>query len=216
MVAIDKQIASREWIGVPHGVSGFIRDFCHRINSEQEPRYIDVKPRAAGSVGECFESVTEKVAQDGGEIVFGWLVWEWPGVAVEAEHYAVWSDGQSYLDVAPHRVSRSKVLFLPDPAKTFDPNAGDRQVKQRVSFDGFPAAGEWVRLSAELDAYVHENTEGTKVKADRATFSRLSQNAREAQMRVIVELARARGRNDPCICQSGKKFKKCCGPLIQF
>mgnify|MGYP003336420767 CR=1 FL=1 len=22
------------------------------------------------------------------------------------------------------------------------------------------------------------------------------------------------GRNDPCICGSGKKFKKCCGPLI--
>ncbi len=22
------------------------------------------------------------------------------------------------------------------------------------------------------------------------------------------------GRNDPCICGSGKKFKKCCGPLV--
>ena len=24
------------------------------------------------------------------------------------------------------------------------------------------------------------------------------------------------GRNDPCVCGSGKKFKKCCGPLIGY
>jgi hypothetical protein len=33
------------------------------------------------------------VERDGGSVLNGWLIREWPKVIIEAEHHAVWSDG---------------------------------------------------------------------------------------------------------------------------
>ena len=38
----------------------------------------------------CFENVRDVIAGRGGEIVYGWLVWQHGGIFVEAEHHAVW------------------------------------------------------------------------------------------------------------------------------
>ena len=37
--------------------------------------------------------------------------------------------------------------------------------------------------------------------------------AREV-MALLAEEARATGRNDPCPCGSGKKYKRCCGLAV--
>ncbi|WP_370314947.1 SEC-C metal-binding domain-containing protein [Roseivivax marinus] len=37
-----------------------------------------------------------------------------------------------------------------------------------------------------------------------------------ASAHVLIGLASSRGRNDRCICASGRKFKKCCSPLIDL
>jgi len=62
----------------------------------------------------------------------------------------------------------------------------------------FPAAGSWqICVEAMAKRFTDSIREDGSVKGE--TFKK---NYSET------------GRNDPCVCGSGKKFKKCCGPLI--
>jgi hypothetical protein len=60
------------------------------------------------------------VARDGGEILYGWAIWEWPRVFIEAEHHAVWSKGGCLTDVTPQVPPADTILFLPDTERAYD------------------------------------------------------------------------------------------------
>ena len=52
--------------------------------------------------------------------IYGWSVWEWPKVFIEAKFHAVWKqpDG-SFLDIAPKSLPIPRVLFIPDPRRVY-------------------------------------------------------------------------------------------------
>jgi hypothetical protein len=39
---------------------------------------------------DCSNCVPQKLTHDGGRIQYGWSIWEWPWVFLEAEHHAVY------------------------------------------------------------------------------------------------------------------------------
>jgi preprotein translocase subunit SecA len=49
------------------------------------------------------------------------------------------------------------------------------------------------------------------VHSDFSSFSRDKQKQAKNNKRSPVEKTKKVGRNDPCPCGSGKKYKKCCG-----
>jgi uncharacterized protein YchJ len=57
---------------------------------------------------------------------------------------------------------------------------------------------------------------GVLVTMDRQVATALYQDTRRAHAQILIDLARATGCNEPCFCQSGRKFKKCCAPLIDL
>ncbi|WP_137892322.1 hypothetical protein [Ramlibacter sp. 2FC] len=91
------------------------------MSFESLPVFVEVRARADSESGECFGATAKQVAEHDGSCVYGWLIWEWPGILIEAEFHAVWQQPNgTLLDVAKKDDGESVVLFLPDPSKSFE------------------------------------------------------------------------------------------------
>lgn len=82
----------------------------------------------------------EKVRHDGGAIVFGWTIWEWPKVMLTAEFHAVWeSPDGDLIDITPKPQRETSIIFVPDrsyPAEfDFENRPRNRRHSLRVSVD---------------------------------------------------------------------------------
>ena len=65
---------------------------------------------------DCFVNVSRYAERFGGSIQYGWLIWEWPTIMIEAEFHAVWVTPQGALkDITPNPFGMGQVLFLPAP-----------------------------------------------------------------------------------------------------
>jgi hypothetical protein len=72
---------------------------------------------------DCFHNARKKVTQGGGRIVYGWAIWIWPRVYIEAEHHAVFepADGAPWIDPTPPHISDITArLFIEDPTAIYD------------------------------------------------------------------------------------------------
>jgi hypothetical protein len=108
----DKQIT-------PNSVTPKIQELCRSINPQMEPYYVDVRPDGVAVGGECFPNVAAKIARDGGELITGWAIWDWPRVMVEAEFHGNWmSPTGDVIDITPKPVGR--ILFLPDRSRKYE------------------------------------------------------------------------------------------------
>jgi hypothetical protein len=96
----------------------------------------DVCPAAARREGH--------VLSHGGQICYGWQIWEWPDVMIGAEFHAVWKDpGGKLHDLTPKPVPTDRV-FLPDPVKVYE----DRQVNNnRRALSDRPAVREFMEAA---------------------------------------------------------------------
>lgn len=98
------------------------------------PVWIPVMRDRFGLYGWCSDGVQEKVQNDGGQILYGWTIWEWPGVLLTAEFHAVWRNecGDLY-DITPKPSGETKILFVPDgrygPEFNFDKRPRNRRVR---------------------------------------------------------------------------------------
>lgn len=87
---------------------------------------------AYGLYGWCADGVLEKVKNDGGDIRYGWTIWEWPGVLLTAEFHAVWTDqSNALIDVTPKPHGEKQILFVPDSSVPSDFNFDDRPLNRR-------------------------------------------------------------------------------------
>jgi hypothetical protein len=64
--------------------------------------------------------------------------------------------------------------------------------------------------------YVHLSEYMEHIKRDYAYIKKLSAEEHIKNNRPKINLAQKMGRNDPCECGSGKKYKKCCLKHKQF
>jgi len=160
-------------------------------------------------------------------MVFGWTIWEWKGVWVEAEfHGVVYNDGQM-TDITPHD-GEEQILFLPDrQGKSFDGRTV-QSVMEPLSDD--PLVLEYLREADNMNRIRTQITnERRQPRMDELLYFqrvaalqlRLYQKqgidpvaAIVGAMGVQVGTVRGQpmrvGRNAPCPCGSGKKFKHCC------
>jgi uncharacterized protein YchJ len=198
----------------PREISHDVLTLCRRLVDNPEPLFINVTPLPDAAKNDCFQIVSDYTSRHGGTVIYGWQIWEWPLVFIEAEFHAVWKDNDNVLhDFTPKQISASRILFLPDPRRIY-------QGKQVINV--------WHKLSTQQDV-------DDFIKAREAEFEFMSRGDRATQHGVIeVKLTEAEEhaqilkrkavayqhiadrlqrieRNDRCPCDSGKKYKNCHG-----
>lgn len=108
-----------------------------------EPLFVPVISDPNGLYGWCSDGVLQKVSVDGGSIVFGWTIWEWPQIMLTAEFHAAWRDPDGKLvDVTPKPHREERILFVPDFSyrEDFDFDERPRNRRVRTRSDGDPGA----------------------------------------------------------------------------
>lgn len=186
----------------PATISKQISALCQKIDPEYKPFYIEVKPDKNSIPHECFENVNLRVQKQGGSIQYGWVIWEWPTIYIEAEFHVIWvSPSREFVDITPNDYGVNKILFLPDRDKTF---TGQRVDNVRISLRNDPNIIEFLKTAEQVFSAVEKND----IKAVRTLLSR-----KKELLGYLNGLNSKFGRNDPCFCGSGLKYKKCCGAL---
>jgi hypothetical protein len=92
MPAVDPAIFERKCTRRPKAVSKEILKLCADISPALVPIPVNVAPEPSAELNNCFHNVASIVAKNGGAILYGWSLWEWPRVFIEAEHHAIWDN----------------------------------------------------------------------------------------------------------------------------
>ncbi|QDV35651.1 SEC-C metal-binding domain-containing protein [Tautonia plasticadhaerens] len=117
----------------------------------------------------------------------GWIIRELPGWYLEAEFHGVWvSPAGQHVDLTS-RQGDAALLFLPDPGRAY-------------RGEGLPNRYLALSPSPEVQAVVRMEEMHARLRSEAESLGR----------RERVQPGSA-GRNDPCPCGSGLKYKKCCG-----
>ena len=215
---------------IPNSITNDILALCRELVVDPKPVFIRVTPEPGAESLDCFPAVEGYVEQHGGSVCCGWQIWRVPGFMVEAEFHAVWRDPNGRLhDVTPKQTSIDRILFLPDPERKYD----GRQVNnvRRPLRDDPKILSYFEECDREFEllnrgerAYQHG---AIQLVGDEAEEMRRIQDRKErltieimqpllgigepiSKQEPVRKISRP-GRNDPCYCGSGKKYKKCCG-----
>jgi SEC-C motif len=199
----------------PVAVTDPIRQLCERISPGVEPVYISITPDAKCKPLDCFGCVKRKVEMNDGRIQYGWAIWEWPGVFVEAEHHAVYEppEGPPWLDITPSPEPQiRRRLFLPDNAASYDfDNEGVLRDNIRLAPSNDPLIHQFFAASAERSRILNTVPGVGTISLDATTAARLSAVENE-KARLFLSLAmKYTPQSARCFCGSDKKFKRCHG-----
>lgn len=179
-----------------------LAQLCTSIVPGGTPTLVPIKPWGNALAGECFTNVDRYVREHGGRRLLGWRLMRWANIMVDSEAHAVWeSPAGELLDITPYKQSES--LFLHDPSLHF---TGYRIANRRLILTGSPLVAEMMRLQSYLDSILETSRVDEPAEAPEPLVAYLFQ----IQMMLKVDVSR----NDPCPCQSGLKFKKCCGRFL--
>ena len=94
--------------------------FCSAI-SNYNPSFIECKPLLDKPIGECFFIIPKHIRKYGGKQHFGWAIWEWPCVILEAEFHCIWEDNEGRVfDIVPRMINFSSILFVADTKRQYN------------------------------------------------------------------------------------------------
>jgi hypothetical protein len=190
----------------------FITKLCVEVSAGQVPVFVEVIPVAGAAINECFPNVDRKVQRDGGTMVLGWMIWESPGLFVEAEFHAIWqSEAGDLVDITPKSRPVDKILFLPQPDAVYS----GRQVNNvRRAVSGDPEVAAYLRTYDAMFEFLNRGARAEqhgvlslggkdvleyKVLADTLEMYEARLARRYSQYNPYL----------PCWCGSGKKGKWC-------
>ncbi|HET6427651.1 MAG TPA: SEC-C metal-binding domain-containing protein [Phycisphaerae bacterium] len=67
------------------------------------------------------------------------------------------------------------------------------------------------KKQAKLDELARRGLSTEEVEAEQAALAKAREERRKDPGKYQISADQTVGRNDPCPCGSGKKYKKCCG-----
>ena len=197
----------------PLEITQAVVDFCSIIQKGKMPEFLKVTPEKWTDVNHCFYNVKEKCKANGGSIQYGWAIWEWPTVMLEAEFHAVWESPDRRLkDISARNDGVEKVLFLKDQDRKFVFSIeGYRVDNKRKPFSNHPIIIEFIQL-AKTKFAIEEAATGSIKSIPSDQYLPIIKRMQLLQGMIYQGRHLGKiGRNSPCLCGSGKKFKKCCG-----
>lgn len=159
----------------------------------------------------------QKAEQNGGRVRYGWAIWEWPRVFIEAEHHAVYEapDG-SLHDITPSvpEDPQTARLFLRDDTAVYDfgnPNGPCRDnIRQPLAEDA--QIREYLQVAEDISAILMSIPGSGMVEVSDPVIASRLESLMKKSARLKREIAqRFTSQNAPCYCGSGQKFKRCHG-----
>jgi len=197
-----------------------VQTLCKKLVEQPEPIYLDVEQIDGMEVSDCTNNVAQMVAAKGGSVQYGWQIWQTQRL-VEAEFHAVWidSDGNPH-DITPKGMFNiTQILFLPDPTIVYTGrqidnvrvpvNENDELIKEFISINEryFEASNRGDLADQYGEIVATPEMVAIMMERDRISLKLLKEEP-TLQKKTFSKKV---GRNEPCPCQSGKKYKRCCG-----
>jgi hypothetical protein len=143
----------------PIEISEKVVRLCHQIIRDSQPMFLEITPDPGCKAKDCFENVRRKIEKEGGRIQYGWALWEWPQVFIEAEHHAVYepAGGPPWVDLTPCLRGSRRRLFLPDDTATYDfQDEGFRRDNVRIALSDDPDIEEFFKAGKRRSAFYNE------------------------------------------------------------
>ncbi len=110
-----------------------VLEFSSSIAPGTLPQEVPCLPLPDKPLDDCFPIVAEQVAAKGGQQIFGWAVWELPGVFIEAEFHSVWESPEGELvDIVPRLRPFTEIAFVLDANRRYENRQVDNVRKQLV------------------------------------------------------------------------------------
>ncbi len=191
----------------PAKVTDKIMELCNGIVPDMKPEYVSVEVQEWSLPSECFPNVWQMVQEQGGQQVNGWAIWQWANMLVEAEAHSVWQSPEGELiDITQHANGENEILFLRDDNMVY---TGQQIGNVRLAITDSPLVAELIDLSKKTEEVMSDYKPGTKIPIAELQKQLAPMAAR--RQAIIVQMNQKVGRNAPCPCQSGLKYKKCCG-----
>ena len=194
---------------------------CNEIDKSQKPYRVPIKIESWTEPKECFQNIKTKVEKDGGRPQFGWTIWEWPNVMIEAEFHAIWiSPENTPIDITPNAAHTQKILFLPDSELEYNYSADYYRVPNiRRPLSNNPLILDFIKISEQIFDVEERLFPGPEINSENPAFGfweELKEKKGSIQLQLMSQFQPQPehgkpGRNDPCPCGSGLKFKRCCG-----
>lgn len=105
----------------PQEITDEIDNLCQDLVEDPVPIFLDVNPFNGAQINDCFRNVERFIRRNGGEICYGWQIWEWPDIMIEAEFHSVWiSPNGDLRDITPKARGVDQILFLEDPVRAYE------------------------------------------------------------------------------------------------
>jgi hypothetical protein len=191
----------------PNNISKPIKKLAKQLVDLPNLIYVIIVPEAFSILNECYENVRLKIAKDGGNIQYGWQIWEWPNIYIEAEFHAVWvSTTNELIDVTPKDYSVERILFLPDPIRIYHNHSIDNERRplwnDKLIRDFLRSSKEIARLKIEGETPGNPN-ETTVDQREYAPWAVMHDE-------LIKMIANNCTENSLCFCGSNKSYKNCC------
>lgn len=189
-----------------------LRELIDQLVPGGDPKYVTVEPIDGAPPDECFYIVKATVAENGGEALFGWSLWELPGMFIEAEFHAVWErpDG-TLLDISPKKDRSSNVLFLHDPIRTYEGKKVNN-IRRLVVNDPILAAYlETFDLEFDLmnrGDRIGQHGEVKLVGREAAEYDEIQRRRAQLHLELLPSYPLITA-HTPCPCGSGKKVRWC-------
>lgn len=199
----------------PPAVTEQVLALCRKLDPSRTPAYVPVSPWERSIMDSCFFNIPEKIAADGGGVQYGWTIWERPGLLIEGEFHAVWvSPVGEFIDITPKRDGENKILFLPDSQRVW---TGEPVDNVRMPLVDNEITRRLIKSSEESFELRKRHYKGGPLIRFLAAEEPLPEFLAEPFEQFVQNYMPANapspkiGRNEPCPCRSGKKYKKCCG-----
>lgn len=197
----------------PARIDASVRRLIEAVSPGMQATYLDVRAEPGATVNGCFSNVQAKSARDGGRMLCGWQLWEWPGVLMEAEYHAVWlSPGGDMVEITPKPHGEASVLFVPDERRGYD---GQMVDNVRMALDPDQLIEHFIRISGAIVQVMARD--GRPIRHGRAWVppERIAP-LRQVQRFLGHAIHSGLREHDPCLCGSGSHYRRCHGHELEL
>lgn len=197
----------------PAGINAPVRQLIETVTPGGHARYLRVRPEPDAGVNGCFSNVRAKAARDGGRMLCGWQLWEWPRVLVEAEFHAVWlsPDGEM-VEITPKPHGEDAILFVPDERRTYQGEVVDNV---RIALHDDQLVQHFIGVSRAIVQLMMRSGRSTgegHVRIPAEQIAPLRQVQRLLGYAIDADLRE----HDPCVCGSGLRYRQCHGRDLEL
>jgi hypothetical protein len=145
--------------------------------------WVPVRPRKDSVVQDCYKDVERQVAEFGGEIVYGWEVWEWPRIMIAAEFHAVWRSPTGELsDVTIKPDGEQQIVFIPDASRTYNARQIDNL---RLALWDHNLVHEFIKVCEQLYRLRDDNRISEQAFIDTNEHKRLKHRKDAIQLKLM-------------------------------